>query len=206
MTEAEWLRCSQPRRMLDYLRGKASKRKMVLFACASCRRVWDKINDARSRRAVETTERFADGWASENELQNAEEEAELACIAGDDPTARAIRAAFAAVSGSPWAVNHQLLPGNKLGARKQQASILIEVFGNPFRPVALDPAWLQWNGGTVRKMAQAIYDDRAFDRLPILADALEEATCTNRDLLDHSRSGGEHVRGCWAVDLLLGKE
>jgi hypothetical protein len=72
--------------------------------------------------------------------------------------------------------------------------------------VALDPAWLAWNAGTVRKMAQAIYDDRAFDQLPILADALEEAGCANRDILDHCRSGGDHVRGCWVIDLLLGKE
>jgi hypothetical protein len=80
------------------------------------------------------------------------------------------------------------------------------VFGNPFRPVALDAAWLAWNAGTVQKMAQAIYDDRAFDQLPILADALEEAGCTVRDILDHCRSGGDHVRGCWVIDLLLGKE
>jgi hypothetical protein len=87
-----------------------------------------------------------------------------------------------------------------------QAILLRDIFGNPFRPVALDPAWLAWNGGTVRKMAEAIYDDRAFDRLPILADALEEAGCTDRDILDHCRWGGDHVRGCWAIDLLLGKE
>ena len=55
------------------------------------------------------------------------------------------------------------------------------------------------------KLAQAIYDARAFDRMPQLADALEAAGCDNRDILDHCRSGGEHVRGCWVVDLLLGK-
>ena len=62
-----------------------------------------------------------------------------------------------------------------------------------------------WNDGTVRKIAQAIYDERAFDRLPILADALEDAGCDNADILNHCRNGGEHVRGCWVVDLLLGK-
>ncbi len=62
-----------------------------------------------------------------------------------------------------------------------------------------------WNDATIPKVAQAIYDDRAFDRLPILADALEDAGCDNADLLTHCRSGGEHVRGCWVVDLLLGK-
>jgi len=57
--------------------------------------------------------------------------------------------------------------------------------------------------GTVIKLAQAIYDDRAFDRLPILADALEEAGCTNIDILEHCRVPGPHVCGCWVVDLLL---
>ncbi len=80
------------------------------------------------------------------------------------------------------------------------------IIGNPFRRVSLNHAWLQWNDGTVRKMAQAIYDDRAFDRLPILADALEEAGCNEPAILEHCRQPGEHVRGCWVVDLLLGKE
>ena len=75
-----------------------------------------------------------------------------------------------------------------------------------FRPLPLDPRWLAWNDGAVRKMAQVIYDDRAFDRLPILADALEDAGCDNAAILSHCRGPGEHVRGCWVVDLLLGKE
>jgi hypothetical protein len=79
------------------------------------------------------------------------------------------------------------------------------IFCNRFRPVAINPAWWAWNDGTVKKIAQAIYDERAFDRMPILADALEEAGCTNQDILTHCRSGREHVRGCWAVDLILGR-
>jgi hypothetical protein len=81
-------------------------------------------------------------------------------------------------------------------------SLLHEIFGNPFRPVTVDPAWLT---PTVVSLAQAIYDEQAFDRLPILADALEDAGCTNADLLVHCRSQQEHARGCWAVDLVLGK-
>jgi hypothetical protein len=91
-------------------------------------------------------------------------------------------------------------------ANHLQALLLRDIFGNPFRPVALDPAWLTWKGGTIPQLAQAIYDGRAFDRLPILADALEEAGCTNADILGHCRQPGEHVRGCWVVDVLLGKE
>jgi hypothetical protein len=77
------------------------------------------------------------------------------------------------------------------------------VFGNPFRPITADPAWLT---STVKQIAEAIYQDRAFDRLPVLADALEEAGCDRAEILDHCRSGVEHVLGCWIVDLLLGKE
>jgi hypothetical protein len=77
------------------------------------------------------------------------------------------------------------------------------LFGNPFRPVALGGTWLT---STVTNLAQAIYDDHAFDRLPILADALEDAGCTDEDILAHCRGGGEHCRGCWVVDLLLGKK
>jgi hypothetical protein len=78
-----------------------------------------------------------------------------------------------------------------------------DVAGNPFRPVVADPAWLT---PTVVAFAESLYEARAFDRLPILADALEEAGCTSADLLLHCRQPGEHVRGCWAVDLVLGKQ
>jgi hypothetical protein len=80
--------------------------------------------------------------------------------------------------------------------------LALDVFGNPFRPVALDPSWLT---STVVQLAQGIYADRAFDRLPILADALQDAGCEHPDVLAHCRSDGPHVRGCWVADLLLGK-
>jgi hypothetical protein len=70
----------------------------------------------------------------------------------------------------------------------------------------VQPAWLAWNGGTVVNLAQAIYEECAFDHLPILADALEEAGCADSSVLDHCRLPGLHVRGCWVVDLLLDKE
>jgi hypothetical protein len=84
-------------------------------------------------------------------------------------------------------------------------SLIRDVFGNPFRPVVIDPAWLAWNGGAVVKMARVIYDERRFEELPILADALEEAGCADGVLLEHLRSGSVHARGCWALDAVLGK-
>ncbi len=87
-----------------------------------------------------------------------------------------------------------------------QAALLRDIVGNPFRSVTVRPAWLLWGGGTVGSLARAVYDESAFDRLPILADALEEAGCDDADVLSHCRGPGEHVRGCWVLDLLLGKE
>ncbi|MCE9560440.1 MAG: hypothetical protein K8U57_00140 [Planctomycetes bacterium] len=83
-----------------------------------------------------------------------------------------------------------------------QAELLRCVVGNPFRHVGADITWLTT---TVQQLAAGIYADRAFDRMPILADALQDAGCDNADILDHCRSEAPHVRGCWVVDLLLGK-
>jgi hypothetical protein len=88
---------------------------------------------------------------------------------------------------------------------KALATALREIVGNPFRPVAIDPDLLTWHDGIIVEIAQRIYEHRAFADLPILADALEEAGCANAELLVHCRSDGSHVRGCWTVDLLLGK-
>jgi hypothetical protein len=90
---------------------------------------------------------------------------------------------------------------------REQAALLRDIVGPlPFRPLTIAPHLLAWYDGTVPKLAQGIYDDRAFDRLPILADALEEAGCVDDALLSHLRGPGPHVRGCWALDLILGKE
>jgi hypothetical protein len=86
-----------------------------------------------------------------------------------------------------------------------QVTLLRCIFGNPFRPISIDSNWLSWHDGLLVSMARQMYESRDFSDLPILADALEEADCLNQDTLAHCRSGGEHVRGCWVVDLLLGK-
>jgi hypothetical protein len=83
-----------------------------------------------------------------------------------------------------------------------QVAVLRDIFGNPFHPVSLDPSWVT---STVATLAQQMYDSRDFTPMPILADALMDAGCDNADVLDHCRGSGPHVRGCWVVDLLLGK-
>jgi hypothetical protein len=90
---------------------------------------------------------------------------------------------------------------------RAQTELLRCIFGPPlFRPVSLDPSWLAWCDGSVVRLAQAIYAERRFEDLPILADALEEAGCTDASILDHLRGPGPHTRGCWPLDLSLGKK
>ena len=87
--------------------------------------------------------------------------------------------------------------------RPRQCDLLRDIFGPVlFRPVRIAPAWLS---PTVKQLAEVMYESRDFSRLPILADALEEGGCTNADILTHCRQPGVHVRGCFVVDLLLGR-
>src|SRR5262249_4150650 len=84
-----------------------------------------------------------------------------------------------------------------------QAALVRDIFRCAFRPVPVVPGWLTTTSVAV---AESISDVRAFHRLPILADALEDAACDNADILNHCRQQGVHVRGCWVVDLVLNKE
>ena len=85
----------------------------------------------------------------------------------------------------------------------QHAGALRCIFGNPFRPVVFDP---RWRSADAVGVARGIYEDRAFGRLPLLADALMDAGCDDEQVIGHCRSDGPHVRGCWVVDMILGKE
>ena len=110
------------------------------------------------------------------------------------------------------AVCYAVLPNELWGAayfwelkpseKQSHSNIIRDVFGNPFRVVIVEPAWLTPN---VVSLARTIYDHRAFDRMPMLGDAIEKTGFDNTDILDHCRSKTEHVRGCWVVDALLGK-
>ena len=119
-------------------------------------------------------------------------------LSEDAQKARAGLAALedhAFVEGVTKATSHRL--------QRLQCAWLRCLYPNPFRPAHIDPSWLT---STVRTLAQGIYAERAFDRLPILSDALQDAGCTDEDILSHLRSDGPHVKGCWPIDLLLGKE
>jgi hypothetical protein len=228
MMESDWLNATDPQAMLMFLRGsgRASDRKYRLAAAACCRRLWHASWDGAVRDAVEVAERFADGRATPEEMQAAgmsvagrgdmAGRAAGACAVVRDTDAYDFPdvAHYAASRAFDVAVEAATVSGgsydqavaSRAAERAAQAALLRELFGPlPFREVRLDLAWLAWNGGTVQRLAEGIYAERAFDRLPVLGDALEEAGCTDADILNHCRQPGVHVRGCWVIDLLLGK-
>lgn len=222
MTEQEWLECAEPTRMLEFLRCKVSERKLRLFAVACCRQIWSLLVDDRSRKAVEIAEKFVDGMATADERQKAAENAHpvtMGCDtsrSGDSQLAAAYAPIYACESlnselarfqdnGEYTAIDAAL--GTLVNCDDTEYPLLTIqlrcIVGNPFQSITLDRSRLT---ATALSIAQAIYEERAFDRLPILGDALEDAGCDNADILNHCRQPGEHVRGCWVIDLLLGKK
>jgi hypothetical protein len=223
MTESEWLECADPKLMLEFLRGKASDRKLRLFACACCRQVWHLLIDERSRVAVEAAERLSDRLLADSEAQaafttacaasravprgpDASPESVLRLRRQHDPYQlwrAAFIAAFAVGSRAGDVEAHIRGADDNPVPVLMRSRLLCDIFGLlPFRSVGLDTAWIS---PAATALAQSIYEERRFEELPLLADALEEAGCTDADLLAHLRSGGPRARGCWALDLVLRK-
>jgi len=228
--EATWLNTNELRALLEHLRGQVKARQLRLFGCDCCRRFWHLFTDDRCRRAVELAERYVDDptqrepfQASLEGARHAIEEtfgplnylrAHLEQMLTSDSSA-SIAVLFLAwrmegeafqdtIALAPYAASRR--PGE--AERKRQCDVLRDIVVNPFwaRP-AIDLSWLRWNDGTIPRIAQGIYEERAFDRMPILADSLLDAGCDNEDILAHCRpQGAIHARGCWVIDLLLGKE
>lgn len=204
MTEAEWLECNDPEQMLKFLRERVSDRKLRLFACAWCRKVWPLLTDGRSMNAVEVAERFADQLASPKEVATAQKMVKpvaqnLAIAFGSSSQAwRAAKAVEIALRSVVirWPIDRE--------NSRSQIPLLHDLFSNPFQPLFINPTWLTWNDAMVVRIAQIIYDDRAFDRMPILSDALEDSGCDNAEILSHCRHQEQHFKGCWVVDSLLG--
>ena len=222
VTEAEWLECTEPEKMLEFLRdsGSASDRKLRLFGCACCRRVWHHM-DKYSRMAIGLAEKYTDATAARWKrvwYKVTTWPGGGWWEAGGHRHGRSRMAAFLMVNRSVGVEDLMEAKFALSGLEEAlqgvaQCHLLHDLFGNPFGLVALDPAWLSWHGGTVVKLAHAAYEERHLPagtldngRLAVLGDALEEAGCTDSDILGHLRGPGPHVRGCWAVDLILGKE
>jgi hypothetical protein len=202
MDEAEWLACEVVYQALIHVRGYASLRKLRLVAAAYARWLQSLPSYEHARPCADIIEEVADepkGWG-ELELR------------------------LYSLPGSDWRLSHTLIRDDQVGQglskmvwmtedefRRRSESphavhltmirLLHEAFGNPFRPVAPGP----WVTPAAVTSAQDMYDLRDFSTLPVLADLLEEAGCPEQSVLDHCRTPGDHVRGCWVVDLVLGK-
>jgi hypothetical protein len=220
MTEAEWQVCSNSYPMLRPCRKiiRYHPRKGRLFAVACCYRIWHLLTDPRSRTAVKIAEQYAEGMVSQDQLRLAEEGAQAAHAEafrrkGKVGASGEWAAEFAAASDAWFAAQHASNfayvaagdPVSEPGPEKAaQADLARCIFGPlPFRSVAAETSWLTV---TVVSLAQVVYQEQAFDRLPILADALEDTGCDDADILGHCRGPGPHVRGCFVLDVLLGKE
>jgi hypothetical protein len=203
MTEEEWLTCPDPEPMLRFLhRIRGSERKFRLFAVACVRRVWHLLPGDRERGVIDVADLLADGRALTQDLWLARARADC------DPLMSLFSLAYDAAVEVSLSAAVALRGGGgrpSRGERAAQAELLRELFGNPIRSAMVEPDWLAWNRAFIPEMARGIYEDRTFQRLPILADALEDAGCTEQAILDHLRGPGPHVRGCHVVDLLLGK-
>jgi hypothetical protein len=241
MTEQQWLSSSNSFPMLDLLSaeaaaeqlglirasaepsrapmfplGSACQRKLRLFVCACARRIWHQLGHPANQEGVEVAERYADGEATDENLEHVRESMRcgnlrasmvgyLACRESRNIERYAASEAARAVE----AVVGCGLATRREAERAALAELCRDLF-RPFRPVMIDPAWLMWESGLVGRLARAAYEERCLpegalerERLAVLADALEDAGCTSGDLLEHLRGPGVHVRGCWAVDLLM---
>jgi hypothetical protein len=233
ITEPVWLtENNRPKDLANFALRHATDRRVRLFGVACCALVSARLQDQRCHLAVDVALRYADALAGAEELQaanaavtEAADESWSAAGYKDTADTAALRLAENASSvsmrleegdGDGWQsfgaggstsdffIGHTLeaSPGDAL-VRAQITQLLRDILGNPFHPVAFFP---EWRTDTVAALARQMYASRDFSALSILADALQDAGCDNQDILEHCRGSGPHVRGCWVVDLVLGKE
>jgi hypothetical protein len=226
MTEVEWLTSDDPDQLLLWNHPRFTPRKLRLFAVACCRVVQWRFTDPRSWAAVEAVEAYLDGALP---LESLRTRAIGASEAWTDVALHRDRRPMRNTKGgelttlaawqliSPF-VAEDPIPGDlrssvnaTIGIARQgvkrakgvQAELFRDVFARPDAVMAFDPAW---RTSDVLLLARGIYEEWAFDRMPILADALQDAGCDSDDILSHLRdANATHVRGCWALDLVLEK-
>jgi hypothetical protein len=216
MDEQEWHSSTDPEAMLRVaLDHGISPRKLRLLACAVLRAAGAVAAVSDNRHALQIAEDFADGLLTPDALQREH------VIIRPAPLGEFV------LRPDPLHAVGSVLANDPLGdgGREVAPALLRDLVGNPFRhafgglcgdiegyPVHHRdaPQGCQWCDAlrtpTVRSIAQTIYHERTYTDLPVLADALEDAGCDRDALLDHLRSPGPHARGCWALDLILGKE
>jgi hypothetical protein len=239
MTEAEWLACDDPVRLLSVATRRRGFRKILLYGVACCREHWHLLRHPSSRAAVEWAERYADGMAArDDDYSRLELRSEGAAFhfeavsqserveswaegwdeaAGQDTSRLTGRvrgpqqlSEAELVATAAYLANHLMTLDctNPLDLTLSQfrplhsVRLLREIFGNPFRAVRVPRS--SWSAACVDH-ARQMYDSRDFDAMPILADSLRDCGCEDERILSHCRGAGPHVRGCWVVDLVLGR-
>jgi hypothetical protein len=232
MTEVEWLACESMCDLYDFTQPLLSDRKAFLFAAGCVRLTPLDAPHSLLERAADVVERVADGECDPDEALSINVEASELCTkvvldSHDHYKAlAALRLTETSASSYVWQTALFLqkalegLPGSPMGSQDAaclHASLLRDVVLQPYRGIRgqritrkrrvtkLLILKREWRSSTVIALAEGIYQDRDFSAMPILADALQDAGCDNPEILDHCRESGEHVRGCWVVDLILGK-
>jgi hypothetical protein len=193
MTEDAWFRLTRPYRMLGHVAAAATERRLRLLAVA-CQRWSYPFRESAAEAVLLAVERLADG------IETTDDVAMLGALpvwerrSWNRGPAQAVT-----VAGMQGA-----LPAHRSNEveRAAQCALIRDIFGNPFRPVALSP---EWRTDTAVTLTRQMYESRDFSDMPILADTLEEGGCDSADTLDHCRGAGPHVRGCCVVDQLSGK-
>jgi hypothetical protein len=227
MSEAKWLAATSVIGLDLWRSAKQQHRKWRLFGVACCRRAMTVANEPRLEPLAVAAEQFADGEITWEDVKRVRKLLPLVNKEVGDPfgpkeplkdtlhgldkvtsnkPVESLGAdqpcyfAFAALARKSTSTEAWTQAAK--AEEKVQLELARCIFGNPFRPVEFDTLW---RSETVLALATGIYTERAFDRLPILADALEEAGCDHSDILTHCRGPGPHSRGCWVVDLVLKK-
>jgi hypothetical protein len=186
MTEVEWLACEDPTPMLEFLRGKVSDRRLYLLSIA-CIRFFSQPTSEDTTFTLELFE--ADADFDNPQLQIAIDSEYVQSDLG--------------FVGNPFRLAENATRQMHQFGERERTQFMRDIFGNPFHPIVFDPSWLT---STVVAVAQQMYESRDFSAMPILADALQDAGCSNEAILDHCRGSGPHVRGCWVVDGCLSRE
>jgi hypothetical protein len=229
MTEAEWRLGNNPEAMFTLLAGRGTARRWRLFVSGCLRELGHLLPDQGARRAFLTVQRAADGLAGVEELKQAHADAVATSrylFSSRFPRSSVDRRIFARMHGVTQALLSATLPETDAEAQAIRVAstlrhadahdrtwekrigvmigeLLRDLFGDPFRQIVVPARWLCQQGRQAVSIAATIYDDRTFDELPILADALEDTGCPVDELIRHCRESGPHGRGCWAVDALL---
>lgn len=221
MTEAEWLGCKDPNEMLDWLRGRTSARKFRLVCVASCERA-KRYTEPHYHEPAEIAAAILAGTATAAQMRavyrkypphfDHDDRNAFANTAGpdiEDTAPRSVadladwiahcRAVYDEVPEADYEAEKRARLEEELALSADQVR---EVVGNPFRPVRLEHLRLSEEILGMARLAAADFDPV---RLAVLSDALEETGCAEAALLSHLRSPGPHVRGCWALELILGK-